>query len=230
MTPHEIATALGRCSLFSPLEPDELSGLLQKHYFPVSSYGKGSIVFLRGERYEELAVVVRGTLSAQMPGPSGQMMVVEMLPACQPLASAVLFSRENFLPVTVVAETAVKLVRITRRQLFSMGQSNQMFLESLFADMGDRVNFLAEKLRLTKFVRLEQKLAVHLLEQADRSGSNSFVLNRSKQQLADLFAVARPSVNRIFTKLANENIISFHGRETEILNPVELRALATEEN
>lgn len=217
-----------KCSLFAHLGPTQIRQVLEASYFPVSSYSQGKILAFRGDPCEELAIIYSGTLRADMTDPEGRSFTVEMLPACQPIASAILFSDDNVLPVNLIAHTDAKLVRLTKRQIYDLCRKDEKFFHALLADMGNKANFLSQRLWNTQFLDIEHKLANYLLEQCRRNDSDSFTIPVNKQQLADIFGIARPSLNRVCAQLQEKGIIEFHSREFRILDRGRLEAIMGE--
>ncbi len=224
MSPDTLAQKLGNCPLFEHLELSKITIILGRHCFPVSTYPKGKYLYLRGDRYRELSIIASGTLKAEMSDSRGHVLTVERLSACQMIASAFLFSPENFLPLDVVAETDVTIMRISKHQLFTLCSEDNNMFQALLADVGMRTTFLSQKLYMTKFLTLKNKLAMFLLDEYSRTGLSEFIIPKSKQQLADLFGVARTSVSRVCTKFAEHGLIEFQGRQFRILDENALKA------
>lgn len=213
---------LSRCRLFSHMGTDRLEGLMRRFACRRSHHGRGNYVYLRGDEYSELAILLSGTLKAEMVDTSGHTLTVETLKAAQPIASSVLFADENYMPVDILAETDVEFIRFDKMQIHAIAQDDPVFFQRLLEDMGNRVVFLSRKLWTTHFNSLKKNLAGYLLRQAEGSGSAEFTIARTKKQLADLFGVARQSVNRACTRFAEEGIIEFEGRHFKLLRKAKL--------
>ena len=152
-------------------------------------------------------------------------MIVEQLSAPKTIASAIFFADDKRLPVDLVAHTAARLVRITRSQLKSIFREFPRCLEGFLADTGSRVQFLAKRLRMSSMNSLSQKVAVYLLENI--AGENTpLEIPASRQEMADIFGVARPSVSRICSDLETQGLIRVRGRKITILDREKLVALA----
>jgi CRP/FNR family transcriptional regulator, dissimilatory nitrate respiration regulator len=185
--------------------------------------------FSRGSRcktHRELLVVLRGSLEARIDDFAGHVLRVETLPAGNIVASAIFFAERNYLPVTVSAMGCVELACFSRSAILGLAREEPVIQTALLRDMGNRAVFLAEKLRMTQFASIEEKLAVYLIEQADRSGCQEFEMPHSKRELAELFGVTRPSLSRVFMQLVDEGYISQTRKELTIREPEELRKIA----
>lgn len=218
---------LGRIGLFESFSPRELEQFLGQTRYTVESVPAGTLVAQRGDKYESLKILVQGSLRAEMPDPDGRILIVDHMSAPVCIASAVYFSRKPVFPVNLVTLKPSTIFGIGRATIFGLAASNRGFLESLLADMGDNLQFLAEKLRMSRFASLRQKLAVYLLRQ-DGAGAHRVELTRTQGELAGFFGVARPSLNRTLKQLEAEGLIrigSGFPQVIEILDPPGLKAL-----
>jgi len=85
-------------------------------------------------------------------------------------------------------------------------------LDGLLADMGDRLQFLAQRLRMSQFGSIRQKLALYLIDHSPADRRSPVRIPNTRQELADIFGVARPSVSRVISELEQEGVIETHGR------------------
>jgi CRP-like cAMP-binding protein len=189
-------------------------------------YAAGQVVQTRGEPYRSLLVLLEGSVAAEMSDPEGHTLHVETIAAPEAIASAILFAPHNLLPVTVRAQRRVRLIAVPADAvMFCCGRDPEI-LRTLLRDMGRRAWFLAEKLRLTQFSTLRQKLASYLVERSRQIGNRRFALSATRQDLADLFGAARPSVSRVFAELVREGLVSQEGGQVELLDSDALARVA----
>ncbi len=166
MQPRDIA-ALADTALFDGIEVLALDELVGTVPASVREYGEGALMLAAFSRYESLWILVEGSVSAEMHGPSGKVLRIETIPAPEPLASAILFAPEPILPVAVRAREEVRVVCIPRESVLSMCQRSRKFLENLLRDSGSRVASLSERFRLLQFASLRGRLAAWLLARAE---------------------------------------------------------------
>ncbi|KGE70991.1 Crp/Fnr family transcriptional regulator [Spirochaeta lutea] len=245
MSPQELIRILGLVPAFNELSIQELTSLVTKNFFPISRYEKQKRVALRSDPYEELAVILSGTLRAELNDIEGHSFIVETLAAPQVLASAVFFSSRSRFPVDLVAQTDVRIMRITRAQVFQLLQEYPPLLHGLLRDMGDRLQFLAQRLRMSQFGSIRQQLSLYILDllsdQGDsnapvsetasptrtpRSGSITVTIPVTRQALADTFGVARQSLSRVLSEMEHQGLLTCRHRTLEILNLPALRGIA----
>ncbi|MGM0432587.1 MAG: Crp/Fnr family transcriptional regulator [Spirochaetota bacterium] len=211
------------CPLFSTFTAEELRTLLSPSGCTFRAYPSGSIIMSQGERYTDLYVLLEGQVSAKFYEFSGKSMLVETLNAPDPIALAIIFADVNYLPVTTEADSDVKVAVIKKKALINLMQSSSELLSRYLREMGSKVVFLAEKMRLAEMASLRQKIADFLLRMRDQYNRNDFQLPYSREKLAELLGSARPSLSRELSRMAEDSIIAVDGRHVRILDPESLQ-------
>ena len=209
---------VSRCSLFQKIPIAEVEGFLSTLSVRIKEYEKEAILRFQGDPYPELLVVLTGQISAEIINLDGKRIIIETLPEGSALATAILFATENHLPVTLTAMEAVRVLEIPRESVIQLIQENRRFLENYLAETGDKVVFLAEKIRLIKFKSISQKIAGYLLGLSQRQKSDNLRIPYSREQLADLFGVARPSLSRSLSEFHEAGFLSYRGKQVKILD------------
>jgi CRP/FNR family transcriptional regulator, dissimilatory nitrate respiration regulator len=215
--------ALARLEPFKSVDILDLDALLRTVPYSARSYGPGEVVALAGSDYDYLLCLVEGSLRAGMEGPDGKTLTVETLEAPTAVASAVLFADEAVLPVTVTTLGDCQLISLSRDAILGLCQKNRAFLVACLAESGNKLQLLAEKMKLLEFRSIRQKMAAWL---KPRIGSGTkATLPFSKERLAELFGVTRPSLSRELSAMVKDGIIEVQGRDIIVLDPKALANL-----
>jgi CRP-like cAMP-binding protein len=194
----------------------------------VRRYDEGAVIKLRGEVYDELLIIGRGRLAAHIDDFSGKTLKVESLRAPEIVASAVFFAQENYLPVSISAEVPTTVFSLSRRSVEWIARHYEECLSALLTDMGNRLVFLAEKLRMAQFATIEQKLAAYLFELSHRHEGSEIKIPHTKIQLAEIFGVTRPALSRVFANLHEEGVIDYGTDWVEIRDMDKMEELLTD--
>ncbi len=212
--------ALSRCSLFRSLKISEINRLFSDITCKIKKYDGNSVVMTRGEPYNSLIVILSGELDAEINDPAGRTIKMETLKSSSIVASAILFASEASLPVTLTAAAGKKttLLYIPSESVIKLCLSSPAILLNYLRDTGDKVTFLAEKIRLFKFSNLRQKTAGFLIDLSLRQKSEMITLPYTKEVISEIFGVTRPSLSRVFSELAHEGTISQNGKKISILD------------
>jgi len=213
------------CPLFHGLSVNRLNNLLFPNYCRIISYPAGERILTQGTKYEDLCILLEGKAAARFYEYSGKTVLVETLEAPAPAAAAILFSSDPYLPVTLEADSDVKAAIITRAGLTRVFKEEPQVFERYLREMGDKVSFLAEKVRLAELAGIRQRFADYILRLRSRFHTNDLVLPLSREKLAEMFGSARPSVSREISRMCDEGLISVSGKAVTILQPEKLQNL-----
>ncbi len=191
----------------------------------VVRYSPGRTVAIRGATLDHLMLLVDGQAQAEIFSADGHHLRVERFFAPEIIASSILFAPEPILPVTVTSVSRCTLAGMARERLLFHCREDRDVLLGLLHDMGRRTAFLANRLRLSEFATLRQKIAVFLVDEMDRRGTSVIRPTLSRETLADMFGVARPSLSRELGNMAREGIVRCEGSTIEILDEAAIRTL-----
>lgn len=224
MTNKDILT-ISNCHLFKGINEQDINSLFESNRFNEKNYHKNAIIRFQGDEYSDLMIILEGEISAEIQNPDGKKIIIETLKKSNAVATGVLFASDNTLPVTVVANTDIKVLILPKKTVVQFCQKNEIFLMNYLQDSGNKIIFLAEKIRLFKFNSINQKIACHLLTLSKKQGTDSVRLPYSREQLADLFGVARPSLSRGFSEFHDQGILESEGKIVHIIDKKHLKDL-----
>jgi CRP-like cAMP-binding protein len=188
------------------------------------------IIAERGTPMDELLVLLDGTAHAEIISGDGQAMIVESFRGPDIIATAMLFAPQPHFPVTLIADSGCTCAKFPRERLLDLSQKHRSVLNALLADTGRRAAFLTSRLRLAQFASLRQRIAVYLTElrrKRDKNGLEYVHVSHSRQELADMFGVARPSLSREIGRMCDEGLIFVSGSTVQIIDDTTLEALVS---
>lgn len=200
----------------------ELDRLLCTVQCRLDSYPRGAIILLAGSRYDELRIILEGTVSAEMNHPSGKSVVIETIKAPDPIAPAILFAPRRTLPVTVTANTDCRLLVLPLETILDLCQRNRLFLINLLSEIGGKLSLFAEKFKLLEFSSLRSRIAAYL---RGRLENDRYTLPISKEKLAEFLSTTRPSLSRELSAMVHEGIIQMEGRTIRVIDQGRFKAL-----
>lgn len=212
--------------LFRGLSVDEIQSMLSSSHARTKNYKTGSLIFNSGDNVNFLSLVLEGSVKGEMTDYAGRVIKIEDIGTSGAIAPAFMFGRNNKFPVSVIANEDTKLLIIDKQDFLKILNMN-MFLLVNFLDMiSNRSQFLSEKIKFLNFKTIKSKLAQYILELAGKK--TELRLDRTQSDLADYFAVARPSVARALGDLENQGIIETSGKNIKILKPKVLAELTND--
>lgn|GEM_PF-501699 len=171
---------LATCSLFRAIPVERFAELIRTARWQDHRYPKDSLILLQGCVYTSLYILIEGAAYAEMSDDEGRCMRVETFAPVEALASAVLFAPKPVLPVTVGAQTECRVISFPRAELLKLCMSEKSILEACLSESGSRIQFLSERLRLTRFATLRQRIADWLLRKAQAGVPGADALARAE--------------------------------------------------
>lgn len=215
---------VSKCPVFNGIPENETQELLQTIHFQTKNYKKGDIVAVAGDPVKHLYILMEGSVKGEMIDYSGKTIKIEDIEAPKPIASAFLFGKENKFPVTVTANNKVMMLSIPVTEFLKLLQTNSQLLQNYLNSISTRAQFLSQKLHFISFKTIREKVAHFLLNRASDK-FHSIELKMTQQQLADLFAVSRPSLARVFGEMQKEGLIRIEKKTIVLLDKQELNKL-----
>ena len=209
--------ALQKCPLFMDMTRDEIAASLSGFAHRMVSYGKQEIYALPGEPCRYADIVVSGTLVCRMMSLSGRPVAVSRLRAGSMVAPAFLFASNGAMPVSVMTDDRVTVLRMTKDTFAGMLDSDSRLRMNFIRMLADIDAFLTAKMRFLSLMTVREKVAWLLKERAREQKSRQITLYRSRQEIADSFGIQKYSLIRTLSDFEKEGVISIQGRDINIL-------------
>ncbi|MDK2907212.1 MAG: hypothetical protein PWQ66_1173 [Petrotoga sp.] len=213
---------IGKLKIFKNFSKAELMKIFGNVRYSIKKFSKGSLIYTSGEKVEKLMILIEGEVITEMVDFNGKILEVERMKSPDILASALLFSKDNFLPVDVLAVKDVAMLYIEKEDLIRLFQSNNVLLLSFLEDIGEKFQFVTAKLRVNSFHTIREKITMYLLNLYNQQNKSSeLTIPLTLEELANLFGVTRPSLSRVFSQMQKEGLFVKSG------NTIILRKLKT---
>lgn len=216
---------LSKTSVFRNIKLGELEKIFSSLDYRIENYGRREFIKFSGEEYDELLIVLKGEACTQMEDSGGKVMMIEVFYESEEIAPAVLFTEKRSLPVNLISRTESSILCIKKNSFLKAAVEHGNLLSNLLELMGNKVMFLANKVRMLQFSSLKQKIALFILESMKRNGKEEFEMDFNREEMSELFSVARPSLSRAFGELVQDGIIITDGKFVKILDQTELKKI-----
>jgi len=213
---------IGKLKIFKNFSKAELMKIFGNVRYSIKKFSKGSLIYTSGEKVEKLMILIEGEVITEMVDFNGKILEVERIKSPDILASALLFSKDNLLPVDVLAVKDVAMLYIEKEDLIRLFQSNNALLLYFLEDIGEKFQFVTAKLRVNSFHTIREKITMYLLNlYYKQNKSSELTIPLTLEELANLFGVTRPSLSRTFSQMQKEGLFVKSG------NKIILRKLKT---
>lgn len=213
----DLEKILQNTSLFKNIDIQDIIILLKKIYTNKKEFNKGSLVLLQGDPYKSLYIILNGNAYGEMVDYTGKVAKIEEFYPPYVLASALLFSEDNALPVSVITRSDLKVLIIPKNEILKLFLLNKTFLNNFIADLSDKFVFLSKKLKFLTFKTLKEKIANYLYS-LPKNNLGEIIIPNTLEELANYFSVERPSLSRVLLQLEKEKIIKRENKKVVILD------------
>ena len=205
--------------MFRAIDPKERALIESEYSWALTAHSSGEFIALMGDPVERLSLITAGTIRAEVIGPQGAL-IIETLETGAVLAGPILFTTDARFPVQLRAVDDCSIVSLPRSEVLRLLAAHPAVLENFLREGGEKILFLAEKLRLIRFASMREKVAGHFLKLCKQQGGHDIRLTYSLETLADLFGVTRPALSRCLSGMVDEGLLErLPGKSRYRVNP-----------
>ena len=222
-----VIRALQACPLFTGLTKKDIETIMKGVEYSLVKYEKKELYTKEGQLAENVDIVVTGGMSGRTQSSSGKCVKITWNTIGKLMTPASIFSGKN-VPVTIETDRQTILLRMkpeTLQKLFAIDQRIQMNFIRLISIEAVEMAIRVKKLTL---YTVREKLASYLLDIAKRTNKDQFMIETSRQELANMFAIQKFSLQRVLSEFQKEGIIRANRKWFTILDREKLKAYAGE--
>lgn len=173
-------------------------------------------LFNENEKADFFYYVINGNIKLSKISHDGKEIIIRIVHNNEIFAEAVLYGRNTY-PVNAVSINKTYLLAISISGFKELCFTNQEFMLKLFITMSHQLRYFVDMVNDLTSADTTSRLLKYLYNLKEKTGSNTITLPISKRDLSMLLGAAPETVSRIFTKLQNDGVISFNGKEITIL-------------
>ena len=222
-----VIRALHACPLFTGLTKKDIETIMKGVEYSLVKYEKKEVYAKEGQLVGNVDIVVTGGMSGRTQSSSGKCVKITWNTIGKLMTPASIFSGKN-VPVTIETDRQTILLRMkpeTLQKLFAIDQRIQMNFIRLISIEAVEMAIRVKKLTL---YTVREKLASYLLDIAKRTNKDQFMIETSRQELANMFAIQKFSLQRVLSEFQKEGIIRANRKWFTILDREKLKAYAGE--
>ncbi len=214
---HSHDQELSYCPLFRGMSQKEHDDFLDRNVREVLTFEKGETVVRQGDPIHFVMLLIQGSVRSEMITMEGNVLDIDIMEAVIPLAPSFIYGAKNNYPVDVIALETTIFLKISKEAWLDEMANNKQLLTNFLTMNADLTHFLTSKLQMISLKSLRKKLATYFLENTTVE-DGSFMLKRSRTQLAEYFGVQRQSLARSLKEMEEDGIIGLKGRTVSVLD------------
>lgn len=212
---HEILT---NSPFFNGLTAKEIKELLQTVNYKIVEYPAKEIYTLAGMPCKYADFILKGELISRMTGLSGKQVQINRLKACDLIAPAFIFAKNNAMPVSVETAQHTTIMRMMPSELKHLINTNECIRMNFIQLISSIDVFLTQKLCMLSLFTVREKVAYFLMKAAKEQKSRTIKLSNSRQEIADTFGIQKFSLLRCLSEFEDNGAIKIDGKQITILN------------
>ena len=171
-------------------------------------FGIGDFIALQGTVCQSLYLLYSGRVRTNMVIEEGKQVTIEEIEAPRLLAPAFIFATDNRFPVNITTLTNCEVLVLNRTDFVDLMHREKIVMQNFLRIISDRSIFLSRKLNAFALQDLKTRLLAYLREHENP---------RSRQEIADILGVARPSLARVLSELADEGYLRIEKRKITVV-------------
>ncbi|MGC8594313.1 MAG: Crp/Fnr family transcriptional regulator [Candidatus Kryptoniota bacterium] len=224
----DINSILNNVPLFEKLNKNELK--MVANISNMRRFRKGQIIFLEGETYGGLFILLKGTVKVYKLASDGSELTLHLLTPYRSFAEAPLFTGTKVYPACAQATEDSSLLYIPQRDFIAMMEKNPAVAVRISEGFAARLMELNQKLDTFGALSLT-KLARYILNEITLNNTIKlpepfFILRASKKDLASHIGIAGETLSRNLKILKEKKIIREKARTLFVTNLKLLSELA----
>lgn len=212
----KIADVIHEMTLFSGLDNKSLSEYSAQ--FRLRSFSKDEIIAAEGDACTSLAVIVKGGAAMQKYTPEGDYVTIGLLREKAYFGEELLFGKHERYACTLEAVMSSEVLFIPSDVILSLMEKYPVVKENYMRILSERIHAQNMRIAILAQKGARQKIAYYLLMLLHEQGDGAVHLPGSKEVIAKLLSMPRPSFSRELLLMEKEGILHLHGKEIEILD------------
>ena len=221
-----VLKALQLCPLFEGFSAKDIEQVMESIPYRLIRLDKKEVYLSAGTPCNFADIVVSGEVIARMEGPSGKYMQITSRTVGSLVNSAFIFGKNKIIPVNMIASKPTTILRMTPASMQMLINIDERFRFNFIQFLSGFCDGLGRKVRMLTLHTIREKVAIFLLQQSKLHKSDDFMLQKSRQEIAESFAIQKFSLQRCLKEFAADGIIQLNGKQIIILDKDKMMALA----
>lgn len=217
--------SLQKSPIFRDKTEEQIRDLFSQIGSSVKTFQKNEIIVTEGDPAGTLGIVLAGVVEVQKIYPTGKTVTVARFSGGNTFGEAVIFSKSNVFPATVVSTEPSTVLLIPKQELLKLFALDTNIMATFMQNMSERLVLLNQKIEMLSLGTLRQRIAYFLLKEAKKQKTNRVTVPFSKRVWAEHLNSARPSLSRELCYMRDQEWICFDKNVVELLQIDALEAL-----
>ena len=176
--------------------------------FKIKKYPVNTLIFQEGEECNHLGIILKGQLIISTLTALDKEYVINILNKNDLFGDTLLFSEKTLYLGDGIVSKDLEVLLISKNLLLEMFK-DQTFLLNFLSIIAKKSTDLRNRLKLLSHKSIEERILFYLDSEKKRLKTNKIPI-KSKEVLAKLLNIPRPSLSRELIKLKDKGIIDYN--------------------
>lgn len=177
--------------------------------YKLVKYDKNTIIFNEGERMNYVGIIESGLVTIKSSTIDGYEFEILSIGPSNIFGDMLAFSNNNVLPGYIETMEETEIILIKKDDFKVLLESNKEFLNNYLKHIA-KINIdKTYKIKLLGQPSIREKIFFYLKEEIRKTGSNKVMLNMTKEELASIMSLNRPSLSRELMRMKKEGLIDY---------------------
>lgn len=197
-------------NLIDTLLPEEKNLLKIKHY------KKNQIIFNEGEKCDKIAIIIKGQISISTYTLLEKTYDIKTLNENDIFGTFLIFSFHPYYLGNVIPIKEATIAFIEKNDLYKLISTNQSFYNTYMSLISKSAMILQNKVKILSQKTIREKILFFIKNEIKKTNSNTIKIN-SKEELAKLLNIPRPSLSRELILLKEDGYINYNRNSITLL-------------
>jgi CRP-like cAMP-binding protein len=207
-----------QCPLFKDINEDRFFELIKTTNYRIEDVKKNHVIASEDDDCTSIGIVLEGAVEVKKIYPSGKSVTVAQLSSGNMFGEVILFSDKRKYPSTIQASTKAKVFFMTRESFVELSHEEPSVMTNLLNVLSRKILILNNQLKNLSYESIRQKIANFLIQQYGQQQSDYLTLPMSRQKMAEILGVPRPSLSRELIKMKDDGLLDFHKNTVKIMD------------
>ncbi len=203
--------------LFTGIDPSKLRKLTSNK-LSIRNFSSNNLLVQEGDLCDFIAIILEGQIYIQKLFASGSVLTINTLKKNSLFGAAILFSKNNHFPYSIMTATPCKILFIKESAISELLHKDFSFTKNYIEFLSNRINVFSDKITLLLVKDVRSKLILYINSEMQKNKNLTFMLSHTREEIANIIGVARPSVSRELKKMVDDNLIKINKRKITVIN------------
>lgn len=219
-----LCNKLSSTFLFRGVDLSVIYKLSSSGKIEICEFCKDEIIYSRRDFKMKVGFVLTGECEVLRSGGGDNDIEINAIKSGGSFGVLAVFSNNAEYPTTIKASKNTVIAFIDKATVISITKKNPKIAMNVITFLSERISFLNERLNTFSGTSTLGKLASYLLFVRKETGSDSFILKKTKA--SEAVGVGRASVYRALNELVEKGVISMEDKSIIIIDPEGLERIS----